>query len=447
MTRPLAEDPEDLQFPPDFYWGVATAAHQVEGNNENQWTEWERSGNIKSGDACGLACDWWDHAERDFDLARELGINALRLSVEWSRIEPQEGQFDTAALLRYRQMLEGLRQRGMEPFLTLHHFTNPLWFEKKGGFLHPDAPSRFNQFTQRVVAELGDLCHHWVTFNEPNVYATLGYVTGEFPPGRKGEVATALKVMTGLALAHCLAYRTIHEAQPKAQVGWAQHYVVFEPVRTMLDRFIANMQGLIFNEGFLQLIENGKFAFPLNLFAGKVPEARGACDFVGLNVYSRFHVRFDIKSAGQLFGRVFVPDGVPQGDRGVEKSFGETFPGAMRNAVERAARIGKPVYILESGVPDAQDRLRPWLIVNAVRELHSLIKEGHDIRGYFHWTLTDNFEWAEGWKLRFGLVALDPVTQQRTMRPSWYLYREVVRQNGLTRGMVDRYQLSEVVQS
>jgi beta-glucosidase len=342
-------------------------------------------------------------------------------------------------------MLVSLRERGIEPFVCLHHFTNPLWFEDKGGFLNPDAPYVFERFTQNVVAKLGDLCRHWVTFNEPNVYATLGYVTGEFPPGRKGEVATALKVMTALARSHCRAYRAIHEVQAEAQVGWAQHYVVFQPVNSMLDRWIAGIQSRIFNDAFIQLLENGKFSFPLNLVSGSVKEARGLCDFVGLNVYSRFHVAFDLKSAGQLFGRVFVPDDAPQGDRGIEKPFGEAFPGAIRPAVERAARLQKPIYILENGVPDEQDRLRPWLVVNVVREMHRLIREGQDIRGYFHWTLTDNFEWAEGWALRFGLVALDPVTQKRTIRPSAYLYRDIIRSNGLTQRISDFYQSPEVV--
>ncbi|HEX4488488.1 MAG TPA: family 1 glycosylhydrolase [Terriglobales bacterium] len=436
---------DDLQFPSGFLWGVATAAHQVEGNNENQWTAWERAGKIKSGDLCGAACDWWNNAECDFDLAQELKINALRLSVEWSRVEPEQGRFDATALARYRQMLQGLHRRGIEPFVCLHHFSNPLWFEQQGGFLNPEAPSRFQQFTERVVAVLGDLCNRWVTFNEPNVYATLGYVTGEFPPGRKGEVGTALKVMTAMARAHALAYRTIHESHSQAEVGWAQHYVVFQPVGGVLDGWIAGIQSQIFNEGFFQLLENGRFSFPLSLGAQAVPEVRGACDFVGLNVYSRFHVTFDLKSAGQLFGRVFVPDEAPQGDCGMEKPFGEAFPGGIRNAVKRASRMEKPIYILENGVPDAKDRVRPWLIVNVVQEMYKLIQEGQPIRGYFHWTLTDNFEWAEGWNLRFGLVALDPVTQKRTLRPSAYLYREIIHRNGLSKEMIGQYPLPNSV--
>ena len=167
-------------FPPDFAWGVATSSHQVEGGNtNNQWAAWEKRGKIKSKDCVGLACDWRRNAEQDFDLAQSLGVNALRLSVEWSRIEPEEGLWDEAALARYRQMLKALHQRGMRPFVTLHHFTNPLWFEAKGAFLAPESILLFQRFTQRVVAALGDLCRDWVTFNEPNVYVSLGYFLGE----------------------------------------------------------------------------------------------------------------------------------------------------------------------------------------------------------------------------------------------------------------------------
>ena len=436
-----------VQFPAGFLWGVSTAAHQVEGGNENQWTAWERAGRIKSRDCCGLACDWWNRAEDDFDLARDLGINALRLSVEWSRIEPEEDRWHSGALQRYRQMLVALLQRGIQPIVCLHHFTNPLWFERAEAFLMPRAPALFERFTRRVVSTLGDLCRHWVTFNEPNVYATLGYVTGEFPPGRTGEIRTSLRVMRALARCHVRAYHAIHELQPEAEVGWAQHYIVFQPVHAGVDRWIAGLQSQIFNEGFLQLIELGRFAFPVNLVGGAVSEAKGACDFVGLNVYNRFHVTFDLKSPAQLFGRIFVPPEVPQGDPGVEKPYGEAYPGAIRHAVERAARLGKPIYILENGVPDARDRLRPWLIVSALKELHALISEGHDIRGYFHWTLTDNFEWNEGWALRFGLISLDPSTQQRAVRNSGHLYGQIARRNGLSIEMVEKYRSEKAISS
>lgn len=430
-----------LQFPKNFLWGVSTASFQVEGCNENsQWADWERLGRIKSGDRCGLACDWWSNAERDFDLARDLGINALRLSVEWSRIEPEEGRWDSKAIERYRELLAALTQRGIRPIVCLHHFTNPRWFEEKDSFLHPEAPALFERFTRQVVQAIGDLCDCWVTFNEPNVYAASGYVLGEFPPGKIGQISTAIRVTSVLAQCHLRAYRTIHELQPNAQVGWAQHYVVFHPVATMLDRWVAHLLNETFNETFLRLVEHGHLQFPFSLLDGNAGQVKGACDFVGLNVYNRLHVAFDLRNVAHLFGRIFVPEDVPQGDPAVERPYGEAYPQAVRVAVERVQRLNKPIYILENGVPDAKDRIRPWLIVNVVKELHKLIQEGHDIRGYFHWTLTDNFEWTEGWNLRFGLVKLNPETQERTVRNSGRLYAEIARNNALTPELAEAYE-------
>jgi beta-glucosidase len=428
------------QFPNGFLWGVSTASYQVEGCNENsQWAEWEKMGRIRSGDRSGVACDWWANAERDFDLARELGINALRLSVEWSRVEPEEGRWEPAALDRYRELLSALAQRGIRPIVCLHHFTNPRWFEEKGAFLYPDASLLFERFARHVVHALGDLCDCWVTFNEPNVYAASGYVLGEFPPGKTGQIGTAIRVTSVLAQCHLRAYRTIHELQPKAQVGWAQHYVVFQPVATVFDRWVAHLLNETFNETFLRLVEDGHLQFPLNLLDGNAGKVKGACDFVGLNVYNRLHVAFDLRNLAHMFGRIFVPKHVPQGDPGVERPYGEAYPKAVRAAVERVRPLNRPIYILENGVPDASDRIRPWLIVNVIRELHSLIREGHDIRGYFHWTLTDNFEWTEGWNLRFGLVQLDPKTQDRTVRPSGRIYAEIARSNALTPELAETY--------
>jgi beta-glucosidase len=426
-----------LRFPKDFLWGVSTAAHQVEGDNSNQWSDWELAGRIKSGDSCGKACDWWENAERDFDIARDMGIQALRLSLEWSRIEPEEGCFDPAALHRYRQMLEALHQRGIEPIVCLHHFTHPRWFEQRGAFLRADAPQLFERFTREVVKAVGDLCRFWVTFNEPNVYAACGYVLGEFPPGRKGQLLKALRVNRVQARAHVQAYRVIHELVPEAKVGWAQHYVVFEAVPGMANRWVAGLLDRLFNHTFFDLIETGRLGFPFGLLNGRDDEVKGCCDFVGLNVYGRFHVAFDLRSARTFFANVFVPEHVPQGDPGVDRPYGEAYPRAISEAVKRAAGLGKPIYIMENGVPDAEDQIRPWLIVNVMRELHALIAQGYDIRGYLHWTLTDNFEWNEGWKLRFGLVALDPETQQRTMRSSAKLFSEIVRGNGVAIPLAD----------
>ena len=423
-------------FPADFAWGVATSSHQVEGGNaNNQWAEWERNGRIKSKDCVGFACDWWRNAENDFDLAQSLGVNALRLSVEWSRIEPREGQWDEQSLARYRQMLTALHERGIRPFVTLHHFTNPQWFETKKGFANPESVRLFQRFTERVVGALGDLCHDWATFNEPNVYVSLGYFLGEFPPGKKGRVMEAAWVTRNLCLAHAAVYRTIHSLQQDANVGWAQHYVVFKPRRpeSAADRWLCGFIQRRFNDNFAEGIQSGLAPFPLNQFGHGLPEVKGTCDFVGINYYSRLRVGFERRSPRTLFLQISVPPHKPQGDSGIEVPYGEVYPQGLRQAVEHFAGFKKPVYILENGVPDREDRIRPWAIESIVGQMRELLAEGIDLRGYFHWTLADNFEWNEGWHLRFGLYELDPATQVRKPRPSAQVYARVIRESRLQR--------------
>jgi beta-glucosidase len=431
MDKGPSEKPAHL-FPADFAWGVATSAHQVEGGNiNNQWCTWEKQGRIKSGDHVGLACDWWCNAEQDFDQAQALGVNALRLSVEWSRIEPQEGRWDQAALDRYREMLMALHQRRMRPFITLHHFTNPLWFEAKGGFAAPESVLLFQRFTRRVVDALGDLCTDWSTFNEPNVYAALGYFLGEFPPGRKGRFVQSALVTRNLCLAHAVAYRTIHSLQSNASVGWAQHYVVFKPRRpkSALDRWLCAFIDRRFNENFAESILSGRAPFPMDKFGDDLQEVKGTCDYVGINYYSRLRVGVELRSPKTLFFQLTVPPHKPQGDAGVEVPYGEAYPEGLRRAVQQFAPFKKPIYILENGVPDRADRIRPWLIESVFGQMRALLTEGVDLRGYFHWSLTDNFEWNEGWHLRFGLIELDPKTQVRKLRPSAQLYAEIIRRS------------------
>lgn len=421
-----------IQFPRGFVWGVASSSHQVEGGcSNNQWSAWESQGRIKSGDHVGLACDWWRNAEQDFDRAQELGINALRLSVEWSRIEPEEGRWDVSAIGRYRAMLKALEQRRIRPFVTLHHFTNPLWFEGKGAFQSPQSIELFQRFTHRVVAELGDLCNDWTTFNEPNVYSALGYFLGEFPPGRRGHFLQAALVTRNLCLSHAAAYRTIHGLQPKANVGWAQHVVVFKPRRpeSDIDRWLTAFVDRRFNDNFAESILYGRAPFPLNKIRQNLADVKDTCDYIGINYYSRLRAGLALNSPRTLFFQLTVPPHKPQGDSGVEIPYGEAYPKGLRRAAKRFAEFHKPIYILENGVPDRDDRIRPWVMRAAVKQMRKLLAAGIDLRGYFHWSLTDNFEWNEGWHLRFGLIELDPVTQQRKARPSAQVYAEIIRES------------------
>lgn len=420
-----------MEFPAAFQWGVSTSAHQFEGGNvNNQWHEWEARGRIRSGDRCGRACDWWLHPEEDLDRAQELGLNALRISVEWSRLETRPGKWDKSAIRRYRELMKGIRSRGMRVFTCLHHFTHPTWFEYAGAFTTHKGVQQFGHFAERVVTELGDLCTDWVTFNEPNVYAAFGYFFGEFPPGRVNDLQGGIAAILGTHRAHALAYDAIHRLQSDAGVGIAVHYVVFRAASTSLsDRMLTRLYDASFNRSTLNLLKTGALPGRMSLIAGRVPEAVGKIDFVGLNIYNRLYVRWP--KMKEKAGGIFVPPDVPQGDHGCELPYGEAYPQAVIPAVETYAQLGKPIYILENGVPDRSDRIRPWVLVKTLQHIRELLDRGFDIRGYFHWSLVDNFEWNEGWRLRFGLYDVDPKSQKRTPRLSARLYREIVQQNGI----------------
>jgi Glycosyl hydrolase family 1 len=213
-----------LNFPQDFKWGTATASHQVEGGNtNNQWHAWEQlPGNIHNGDKSGLACDWWTDAESDFDRMADMGLNAHRLSIEWSRVEPREGVYDDATLARYRDMLLHLRKNGIEPMVTLHHFTTPLWLEERGGLTNPAlAIPAFERYVARTVSALSDVCDLWCTINEPNVFAVMGFLAGRMPPGNEGNFDTTLRVACTMLAMHSVAAEAIRGVQSRARIGFA----------------------------------------------------------------------------------------------------------------------------------------------------------------------------------------------------------------------------------
>jgi beta-glucosidase len=430
-----------LTFPGGFLWGVSTSAHQFEGHNTfNQWAAWERQGRIRSGDRNRNGCDWWIESRRDLELCRHLGLNAIRISVDWGRIEPNDGDWRRNVVHRYRALLEETRRAGMRPFVTLHHFTHPQWYEEAGGFLGRVAPERFALFVDRIVRELGDLCSDWVTINEPNVYAAFGYLFGEFPPGHRSRIRDCATVMMNMHRAHALAYERIHHIQPHASVGLATNWVEFQPVSKLpADRLLAYLYDAAFNRASLELLRCGSLPLPMAKFAVEMPEVMGKIDFIGLNVYNRLHVKAPWDEASRKTGGMFVPPEVPQGDRGFELPYGEAFPEGIVSSVKEYSTLRVPIYITENGVPDRSDRIRPWVIVQSLQRVHQLIEKKFDIRGYFHWSLVDNFEWNEGWTLRFGLYELDPRTQDRKARPSSGIYRDIIRQNGLDDEQLSRY--------
>lgn len=438
MNPPASSDV--LSFPPGFLWGVATSAHQVEGGNfNNQWWQWEQEGHLHVKDTSRVALDWWRHAERDFDLAQGLSLGTLRLSVEWSRIEPEPRRFDAAAIARYRQLLEGLRARGIKPMVTLLHFTNPLWFEARGGWLHESAPGWFARFVRYTVEQLGDLCDFWCTINEPNIYSLAGWVLGQHPPGKTGDIAGALKVVGALLRGHAAAYTVIHRLQKNATVGWSQNFNTFDPEHALspFDVTVTKLRDLLINDLVPNAIRFGEVPLPVRAFTGDVGEARGTFDYVGINTYYRDLVRFDLTNPGELFGRNLPAPGTPRSDQPVSGwEWGEVYPQGIARIADALKSTGKPLYVTEAGVADHEDRLRPWVLAKAAKAMHDAIGRGADLRGFMHWTLVDNFEWSEGFSTRFGLYALDVETQARTARPSAALYGQMAKANGVTRDML-----------
>ena len=431
----------ELKFPDQFLWGTASASHQVEGHNTNSdWARFEQQpGAIWHGDRSGQACDWWRDAEQDFDLMAEMGHNAHRLSVEWSRIEPAEGQFDQSAVRRYREMLEGLRTRGIEPMVTLFHFSTPLWLAGQGGWASPSSIGCFRRYVHYIVDQLGDLVTLWCTINEPNVYAALGYLLGEHAPGKK-SLLLYCRVLEHLLQAHALAYRAIHALRGDAQVGLVKHVQIFEPLEPAdkASAAISRFMDYMFNELTLRAVEDGRLRFPLSWNLGKHGPMVDSVDFWGLNYYYRQKVSLRSRSRGRLNLLQPTP-GAEVSDSGRNGPYGEIYPLGIYKALDRLRHSGKPIYITENGLPDASDTQRPSFLLTHLAQVHRAISEGVDVRGYYHWSFTDNFEWAEGWALRFGLVALDHQTQTRTPRPSARLFSQMISANAITREMVAAY--------
>lgn len=440
MTTSMNETQDALRFPAGFLWGTATSSHQVEGENtNNQWWAFEQQhGKIWRGERSGLACDWWRNAEVDFDLMQQLGLNAHRMSVEWSRIEPEPGRFDSTAIDRYREMLDGLRRRGMEPMVTLHHFTNPLWLERIGGWEKGEVVPYFQRYVRHVVQALGDLCNLWVTINEPLVYVAQGWVRGIWPP-EKTNLFLALRVFRHMLQAHGAAYQTIHAVQPDAQVGYAMPVRVFSPSNpaSWLDRKAAGLKRYIAEHVWLMGSIDGRIRFPLGLNEYH-RTLEDSADFIGINFYTRDLVRFRLDPR-LLFGEEhYHPEG-EYSDSGWRGVYSEYAPQALNQIVQEVNALHKPIYITENGLPDQDDDQRPRWLLGHLYELYRAIQDGCDVRGYFHWTFTDNFEWSEGWGLRFGLVELDPETQERRLRPSAVMFSEIARSNAISRALVARY--------
>lgn len=427
---------KSLSFPEDFLWGTASAAYQVEGDSfNNQWYAWEQQGRTRG--KAGKACGWWDgHWAGDFDRAAATGQNAHRLSVDWCRVQPQPGQWDDAAIEKYRAILRGARERGLTLLVTLHHFTDPLWIAENGGWENPETPALFDQYVRKAVPAFREFTNLWVTINEPNSLVLGGYVSGDMPPGKR-DFRLAVKVLRNMALGHAAAYRTIHEFQPNALVSYAQHYRPMLPFRPWhpADRVLASVSHGMVNMGFPTAVKSGVMKTPFGNF--RVPQVKNTLDYVGMNYYTSEAVKFDLSCPDRLFLRHFFPDGSDLSETG----FIANTPRFFYRGLRWASRFfrGLPILVTENGTEDSADRTRPRYILSHLHQLWKAIADGCPVEGYFHWTLTDNYEWERGWTQKFGLWGLNRETQERIRRPSVDLYESVCRENALTERTVRRF--------
>lgn len=393
-----------LKFPKSFLWGAATSSHQVEGNMNNDWSEWEISeerkryhemkGNNPTQFISGLACDSFSKQADDLDCLRQLGVNAYRFSIEWSRVEPRRGEFDEAVLERYRMFIKNLRAQGIEPFVTLWHWPVPLWVRDQGGWKSAKTADLFDSFVAKVVETLGSEVKFWVTLNEPQVYTSNSFFVGVWPPQEK-NLWTCVRVMKHLVRAHKLAYATIKNANADHQVGIASHNIHFSAKQPwIVNQLIAKVCVYFWNDWFLKQIRHHQ-------------------DYIGLNYY--FHRSFDLR-----FGK--------SGKHRLTSDLGwELHPDGIRSVLLGLKQFKKPVYILEHGLADKNDQHRMWYIRESLAAVRKAMDAGVDVRGYFHWSLLDNFEWAEGFTARFGLFEVDFRTCERKPRASVAAYREIIK--------------------
>lgn len=423
----------EIVFPKEFLWGSATSAHQVEGNNvHNDWWAWEQKGRVP--ESSGLACDHYRRFGEDFDLAVTLGHKAHRFSIEWSRLEPQEGQWSDEALNHYVEVVRALKSRQLEPLVTLHHFTTPQWLTLQGGWVHPKSIDSFAQYTQRVVKALKGLVRYWITINEPMVYVNMHYIEGVGPPGAH-SLKQALKVTEHLIRAHAAAYHILHEQDTQTtpiEVSVAKHLPVFVPCRPrgFMDRWVTSYTDRAFNGAFLEAVTEGCWQVPA-VARWRIPDARETLDFLGVNFYGRQFIRW-APCPGRWFGSSCDLTHHPQEVTERTSMGWDVHPESFYATLMRGAKLQLPILVTENGTSMVDDRRRWSFIVRHLQAMSKAMSDGAKVFGYCYWSLLDNFEWHKGYGPRFGLCEIDYATQARHPRESAWQYAQVCRTHRLT---------------
>ncbi len=419
IIQRMAVSKNAFRFPKKFLWGISISAHQVEGNTHNQWTQWEHEhakalaaqAEYQYGDLenwlqikkqatnpdnyiSGNAADHYNLYERDFSIVQKMNMNALRFSVEWSRIEPEEGVWDAAAIDHYKHYVAELKRRKIEPVVTLFHFTLPVWFAEKGGFEKRANVTYFVRFAEKIISELGADVRLVITINEPEVYATEGYYNATWPPNIHSK-RQWMKVMNNLARAHNQVAKAIHAMSRRYRVSIAKNSNYFYAGDTA---FLSNKSADI-----MQYLQD-------DYFLRKVVKQ---CDFLGVNFYF----------SNRVYGyRVHNPE------KKVSDLGWDLAPSDIELVLERLyEKYQLPLIITENGVADENDEHRKWWLAATLAGIQKALQRNIPVEGYLHWSLLDNVEWDKGKWPRFGLVAVDYKTQQRTPRPSAIWYAKVLK--------------------
>ncbi len=429
-------DWHQFDFPAEFKWGVATAAHQVEGGcHNNDWALWEKSydlqgqPHIKGGQKAGQAADHWQRYKEDIQLIKDLGCNTYRFSLEWSKIEPQKGQWDQKVLAHYQDVCQCLHDHDITPFVTLHHFTSPIWIDERGGFEHFDTVRYFNEYVAKVAETLGGLVDFWGTINEPNIYALQGWQNGCFPPGKQ-DTDLMVRVLSNLLKAHAEAYHTLHRIDCRdadhdgisCQVGLIKSVRMVDPWRRyyLPDWYMTRIVDGNFNQEILNALQTGVLKchnWKGRHYSEKYPRWQDTLDWIGVNYYTRELVQFTWKKRHHYRLR-FNPQ-LPKTQMGWDM-----YPAGLYRALKRVHSLGVPVYITENGLASDDQHLREDYILQHLDALHEALQDGVDVRGYLHWSLMDNFEWAFGFDKHFGLYQVNPQTFARQLKPGSHIYQQ-----------------------
>jgi len=402
---------------------VAVSHYQVEGDDACDWTDWEAAGMTRGG-RCGRAAGSWERYEDDATAAAALGANAFRFSVSWSRVEPRRGDFDETALARYARLVARLAALGLEPVVTLLHYTHPRWFHAETSWTSPASVNAFAGFAARVAGALGPAARCWTVLNEPFVLVLGGYLDGQVPPGI-ASARDAARALDHLLAAHEAAAAEIRDAVPGAAIGVAHNVMGFVPdrARSPLDRLLVRVGHRFYNRTLLDAFGEGRWSAylpPFMRLSGRRPGLPASLDFLGVNYYSRLHLRF--LGDGRRIGSFAYRD--PLG-RGLTDNGWEVVPEAFLPLLGECASLGKPLLVTENGLADAADAKRAEFLEAHVAVLREAEAEGIPVHGYLHWSLVDNFEWLDGWEPRFGLLELDRETLGRRPRASAETFRRL----------------------